>query len=82
MGWVSRILLVALILLVLALLHAIIKPYKDSVKAWILNNENINPQLKDIIYKIGYVVYKVTEIAYMIVKPLIDFLYGMLVKIT
>ncbi|GEM_PF-4268342 len=82
MGWASRILLAVLILLVLALLHTIIKPYKDSIKAWILNNESINPQLKDLMYKVGYVVYKVTEVAYMIVKPLIDFLYGMLVKIT
>jgi len=80
MNWFSTLVTIILILLGLALLHIIISsPYVQSISnKFIKGLEKSNPELANFLEKLGFVIYKISEIAYSIVKPIIDMLYSIL----
>lgn len=80
MNWFSTLVIIILVLLGLALLHIIISsPYVQSISnKFIKGLEKSNPEVANFLEKLGFVIYKVSEIAYSIIKPVIDMLYSLL----
>ncbi|WP_069806430.1 hypothetical protein [Vulcanisaeta thermophila] len=76
MGALRVFLEIILIILTLALIYTLVAPYKAELKAYIMSIGN--PQLSQLLYIIGYVIYKLGYLSYTLITIIAKYAYKLI----